>query len=103
MEFYWRLKDIPELKSLDKGERTEVWVATMGRRMRDPWLLLLLIPYFVIVGLCNYLGGLLIPWEYGSSICGGIGAGLSIFLSSTVIFQRSRPHFAEEIHRRSLK
>jgi hypothetical protein len=102
MKLYWRLRDIPEMKTLEKGQQTEVWIATFSRRLRDPFLLLLVVPCFLIVILCNFLGGLLIPISYGSSIGGGLGAGLAIYLVFVVSFNRARPHFAEEIHRRSL-
>ena len=101
MKLYWRLRDIPELKDLEKGQQTEVWVATFSRRLRDPFLLLLVVPYFLIVILCNFLGDRLIPLSYGSSIGGGLGAGLSIYLFFVVSFHRARPHLAEEIRRRS--
>ena len=101
MELYWRLRDIPELEKLDKGQRTEVWVATFNKRLRDPFLLLLIIPYFLIVFLGNFLGDRLLPFSYGSSIGGGLGAGLAVYLFFVVTFHRARPHLAEEIRRRS--
>ncbi len=102
MELYWRLRDIPELKNLDKGQQTEVWVATFSPRLRDPFLLRLIVPYFLFVILWSFLGAQLIPFSYGSAIGGGLGTGLAIYLIFVVSFHRARPHLAEEIRRRSL-
>ncbi len=101
MALFWRLQDIPELQPLDKDQRTKVWMATTGRRIRDPLLLLLLIPFFIVVGLGYYLGGLLVPWKLGSSLGGGFGAGLAILLFMPIALQRSRAYIVEELRRRS--
>ena len=102
MELYWSLRDIPELENLDKGEQTEVWAATLGQRLRDPFLLLLIIPFILIVFLGNFLGDWLLPFSYGSSVGGGLGGGLGVYLFLVVSFHRARPFLAEEIRRRSL-
>lgn len=101
MEFYWRLEDIPELRSLSKAEQTEVWYATLGRRLRDPVVMWLLVPYFLIVAAGNYLGGLLLPWRFGSAIGGGIGAGAALAMLLIVSYNRCRPYLAEEARRRT--
>ena len=97
MTFYWRLADIPELRSLSKAERTEVWNATLGRRLRDPVVMWLLVPFFLIVAVGNYLGGLLLPWRFGSAIGGGIGAGVAVSLLLVVSYNRCRPYLAETL------
>jgi len=101
MDIYWRLKDIPELKPLDKAERSKVWTATTGQRFRDPFMLLLFVPFFLIFALGKYLGGLLIPLEFGSAVGGGIGAGAAALFHVIASYHRSRPYLAEEICRRS--
>jgi hypothetical protein len=101
VEIYWRLEDIPELKCLDKAERSQVWAATVGQRFRDPFMLLLLVLFFLIVSLGNHLGGLLIPVRFGSAVGGGLGAGLAASFYVIASYHRCRPYFAEEIRRRS--
>ncbi len=101
MAFYWRFNDIPELSGLKKAQQTEVWVATMGRRIRDPFMLLALGICVVTVGLGYTLGSFLIPLSYGGVIGGGLGAGLGSFLSLGISMPRARPYLAKEIRRRS--
>ena len=101
MAFYWHLRDIPELRSLDRAQQQEVWVATAGRRLRDPSSILAILVATVTVGLCYTLGSYLIPLSYGGVIGGGIGAGLGSLLGLEISMLRSRPYLAEEIRRRS--
>jgi hypothetical protein len=98
--FYWRRRDVPELRDLSPGQRTEVLVATAGRRIRDPFLLLMIPPWLGLVALGNFLGGLWIPLPVGTSLGGGLGAGLAALLFCMVSFQRGRPHLAAEVRRR---
>ena len=101
MEFYWRFRDIPEFSGLEKAQQTEVWAATVGRRFRDPYMIVALFVCVVVVGLCYGLGDLLIPSSYGGVIGGGIGGGVGSFLSFGIMTPRARPHLAKEIRRRS--
>ena len=103
MVIYWRLQDMPELKPLSKAERTEVWVTTAAKRFRDPVMLLMLIPLFLIVALGNYLGGQLLPWRFGSAIGGGLGAGFAVVLWEVVALNRCRLYVTNELRRRSQK
>ena len=101
LQLYWRLQDIPELKPLKKAERTEVWSAVSVKLFRDPIMLLLLVPFFLIVALGNYLGELALPWRFGSAIGGGIGGGLAAGAYVAASYGRCRPYLAEEVRRRT--
>lgn len=100
MEIYWRLKDIPELRSLSKAQRSEIWAGTIGARFRDPVIYLLMVAFFLIVALGNYLGDLIIPLRLGGAIGGGLGAGVAAWLGVIVTYQRCRPYLAAEVLRR---
>ena len=100
MELYWRLEDIPELRSLTKADRTELWSKMIHQRVRDRFMLALFVPYIFIIALGNYIGDLLIPFRFGSSIGGGLGAGVAIWLFFVVAIHRSRPFLKEEAQQR---
>lgn len=89
------------MKPLSKAERTEVWVATAPKRFRDPVMLLMLIPFFLVVALGNFLGGHLLPWRFGSAIGGGVGGGVAVALYEIVALNRCRLYVANEVNRRS--
>jgi hypothetical protein len=100
MEFYLRNENIPEFKNLTKGQRTEVWAITAGRRFRDPVWLLALGAMLAILALCSALGSLMIPLSYGNIIGAGIGGGLGNFVAIGIMTPRARPHLAAEIKSR---
>ena len=102
MKFYWRLSDIPELRPLNKAQQQEIWAATAGRRIRDPFLLLIIFPVLLMVFLGSWLGATLLPWSYGQVIGGSIGAGLGSFVGVIMTTPRARPHLAAEIRKRGL-
>lgn len=102
MEIYWKTKDIPELKNLSDFDGKEVWVATAGKRLLDPLYLLLVPAMFLIVGLGVYLGDLLLPFRFGSSIGGGLLGAMASMGMNVVMNGRGRRHLAEEIRRRGL-
>lgn len=101
MSLIWRLQDIPELKELSRAERTEVWAATGSKRFRDPVMMTLLVPYFLVVAIGNYLGGQWLPWRYGWAIGGGIGVAIGMAFYVTVSYNRCRPYLVEEVHNRA--
>ena len=100
MEFYLRHKNIPEFVNLTKGQRTEVWAITAGRRFRDPVWLLALGAMLVTLAACYTLGNLLIPLSYGNIIGGGVGGGLGNLVAFGIMTPRARPHLANEIESR---
>ena len=102
MKFYWRLSDIPELRPLNKAQQREIWASTAGRRIRDPYLLLGIVPILLLVLLGNWLGETLLPWSFGRIIGGALGAGLGSFVGVIMSTPRARPHLAAEVRRRGL-
>jgi len=102
MKIYWHLKDIPELKPLRDFDRKEVMAATAGKRLKDPFNLLLLVPALLMVGLGNYLGQVLCPFPYASSVFGGVMGGVAGGFAVLVMNGRGGHHLAEEIRRRGL-
>jgi len=97
MEIYLRHHNIPEFANLDKGQRSEIWAATAGRRLRDPFSLLGLVVLIAVVAVCYTGGSFLIPLPYGGAIGGGIGAGLGNVLAFGIMTPRARPYLAAEI------
>lgn len=101
MDMYWRLQDIPELKSLGKADRAELYVSTAPKRFRDPVMLLALIPLFVIVAIGCYIGQHVLPWRYGIAIGGGVGAAVANGLIEILWINRCRSYLAGEARLRS--
>jgi hypothetical protein len=101
LKLYWRLQDIPELKPLSKAERTEVWVATSVKLVRDPVMWVMLVPLFLVVALGNYLGELWLPGKIGTAVGGGIASGLAAGFLVAASYGRCRPHLAAEVRRRA--
>ena len=56
MALIWRLESIPELRALSCSQKKEVWAATLTKHLRDPILLLSILPCASIVGVGGYLG-----------------------------------------------
>ena len=101
MTLFWRLRDIPELGPLPKGQQTEVWVATAGQRLRDPIALLALIPCVGLAGIGGYIGTLVIQGSLGVIVGAGIGGGLGSLIYWHIAAIRSRPILAAEVRARS--
>ena len=100
VEFFWKFESIPELAPLSKAQRSEVWAATIGPRLRskDTIVAFLILLVFMAVG--GFLGGNFIPSRYGTTI-GCMGC----FIPGYVVFwgyliPRARPAIAAEVERR---
>ena len=65
VNFYVKLKNIPELAPLSQAQRTEVWARNSGAIFRDPLIILALLVCILFMGLGNFLGQRFLPWEHG--------------------------------------
>ena len=101
MALYWRLSDIPELGPLSSGQQKEVWAATLTKRLRDPILLMVILPCACVAGLGGYLGCSAIGGSHGVAIGAGVGGAICNLIFWPISMVRSRPFLAAEVRTRS--
>ena len=103
MKVYWRLKDVPELQNLSRGERRRVLRNSFfwyGYRMWQFWVGQLAIIVFAIIG---DLLAVVLRYGYGFPYAVCYPAGLVVGLMGcaifayyyTVVVERLRPRFRE--------
>ena len=64
MAIYWRLKDIPELRTVSPSRRRRLWSEAVTRSLALRYLLLLGANFLLGVCVCALVAGLLWPGEH---------------------------------------
>ena len=100
MELYWKLENIPELAPLSKAQRTEVWVATIGPKLRSKDSILALVVFLFFMACFGLIGGSLIPGRYGTMIGCLVAYIPGALLFWGYILPKARPSLAAEVERR---
>jgi hypothetical protein len=97
MEFFWKFESIPELAPLSKAQRSEVWAATIGKRLRvkDVIVAVLILLLFMAVG--GFLGGHFIPIRFGTTIGCMVCFVPGYVVSWGYLIPRARPAIAAEV------
>lgn len=101
MNFFLKLKNIPELASLTPGQRTEVWARNYGAIFRDPVMILAMLGCALFAGFGSYCGQRFIPWSHGYLVGPFIFFPISYSLFWLWAIERLRPglkNIADELY-----
>lgn len=100
MRLYWTINSIPELRSLPKRERKQVWRRCYNKILRhwQTWVAL------ALCGICSGAGGALGRLAFVDSylilVCIAAGGGIGGFIFSQVAIHVAIPYIREEISSR---